>query len=184
MSLDDDLKGMDLKDLKNLYLKERAAAIETYGFQPHRFSESLIRSESDVIARLVMLRSSVLAGKESMLAVKAEDTEYSPEKKEKRRKALDELAKIDSKILDSEFQPKKESKVPTTTQDTRIITRLITDNPKRGASRNRFDHYRTGMTVQEYIDLVGNRTLALGDVKWDSGRNLIRVEAAVREEAA
>lgn len=58
--------------------------------------------------------------------------------------------------------------------DSAVITVLIDKNPKRGTAAVRFNLYRTGMTVGEYILAGGLRT----DVNWDSNpRNgWIRVE--------
>lgn len=53
-----------------------------------------------------------------------------------------------------------------------IITVLATENPKRRSAALRFDLYRTGMTVKEYIDKVGHAQ-GLGDLLWDSDRKWI-----------
>lgn len=46
-----------------------------------------------------------------------------------------------------------------------VIEVLTTTNPKRGASRSRFAHYQTGMTVGEYVELAGSKAMA--DIRWD-----------------
>lgn len=45
-------------------------------------------------------------------------------------------------------------------------------NPKRGKSRDRFELYREGMTVQEYIEKGGYSA----DISWDVKRGFIVVE--------
>jgi hypothetical protein len=64
------------------------------------------------------------------------------------------------------------------------IRLLVTDNPKRGKSRLRYDCYRDGMTVGGYEETVRKRLGDLeakkctGDLQWDSDpkRNFIRIE--------
>lgn len=56
------------------------------------------------------------------------------------------------------------------------------DNPKRGNSAARFAHYKTGMTVQEYINKVGDKTKAMADIRWDIGKGYITTSE--RKEAA
>lgn len=65
-----------------------------------------------------------------------------------------------------------------------ILTLLVVENPKRGKSAERFSLYRSGMTVGEYIGLVGNPTLAINDILWDSKRNWIRYEVSSEQENA
>jgi hypothetical protein len=54
---------------------------------------------------------------------------------------------------------------------TRRVRKLIGGNPKRGASKIRFAHYRTGMTVAEHIqkcEASGVPNRAVFDLTWDS----------------
>ena len=53
------------------------------------------------------------------------------------------------------------------------ITVLAPENPKQRGSqaRIRFEHYRTGMTVQEYLDACG----IIGDIYHDISRAFIAV---------
>jgi hypothetical protein len=54
---------------------------------------------------------------------------------------------------------------------TRRIRKLAARNPKPGASRLRFDQYRDGMTVADYIsacDSVEVPNYAVFDLTWDS----------------
>jgi hypothetical protein len=58
----------------------------------------------------------------------------------------------------------------------RRIRVLVPQNPKRIASKSaiRFSQYRTGMTVQEYIqacDRLGIPNHALFDITWDTDAN-------------
>jgi hypothetical protein len=53
----------------------------------------------------------------------------------------------------------------------RRIRLLVARNPKRGASRLRYDQYKDGMTVGEYIkacDVLGIPNYAKHDIVWDS----------------
>jgi hypothetical protein len=61
---------------------------------------------------------------------------------------------------------------------TRRIRKLISHNPKRAGfnSEMRFDQYRTGMTIQEYIEACESLNLpnyALSDINWDLERRFI-----------
>ena len=53
----------------------------------------------------------------------------------------------------------------------RVITLLVAENPKRGASAQRYALYRTGMTVGEYL-AAGGRSK---DINWDVAREYITV---------
>lgn len=57
-----------------------------------------------------------------------------------------------------------------------VITRLIA-NPKRrgGAPAKRFDLYRSGLTVGEYVEKVGSPYLAKCDLKYDLSKNYIKI---------
>ena len=62
----------------------------------------------------------------------------------------------------------------------RKIRKRVDENPKRGASAVRFAHYRTGMTVLEYVqacETSGKRNYALFDITWDTdpSRRLIEL---------
>lgn len=62
-----------------------------------------------------------------------------------------------------------------------VITLLATENKKRGASKNRFAVYRTGMTVAEFrkaYEEKGWSKFATLDLQWDShpSHAFIRVE--------
>ena len=70
------------------------------------------------------------------------------------------------------------------------ITPLVTDNPKHGTARGRFDIYYPGITVSDYIrkaaelrpDLnrpsrKGNPAgMLMEDISWDEGQGWIKVE--------
>jgi hypothetical protein len=59
---------------------------------------------------------------------------------------------------------------PRFTDDQRI-TLLARENPKRGASRERFALYRDGMSVGEALAAGITR----GDLKWDTDRDFISI---------
>lgn len=52
---------------------------------------------------------------------------------------------------------------------------VLKDNPKRGECRNRYDLYRDGMLVETYISKVGNRIIAMGDLRWDMRHGFIEI---------
>ena len=65
---------------------------------------------------------------------------------------------------------------------TDVIRLLIDYNPKRDESRKRFDLYRDGMTVADYVDAVVNSGTigatvgkAYADLRWDTDRSSIAV---------
>jgi hypothetical protein len=70
--------------------------------------------------------------------------------------------------------------------DNHVITVLVA-NPKHGACAARFDAYRTGMTIKEYVDILSkepfNRSMGLNwaDIWWDTDpkRNFIHVGPTV-----
>jgi hypothetical protein len=54
-----------------------------------------------------------------------------------------------------------------------IITVLRKDNPKSGKSKDRYQHYKTGMTVEQYCALAGPKGMA--DIRWDLERQFIKL---------
>jgi hypothetical protein len=66
-----------------------------------------------------------------------------------------------------------------TSDDNRKIKVLVSENPKRGKSRDRFALHRTGSTVAEYVARsvkAGNAaSLAMADIRWDVAKKLIAV---------
>lgn len=58
------------------------------------------------------------------------------------------------------------------------------DNPKRGTAAERFKFYRDGMRVGTYIEKVGNRVLAIADLRWDAGKGWIKLNAPAAAQAA
>ncbi|MXQ08034.1 hypothetical protein GQ651_09280 [Alphaproteobacteria bacterium GH1-50] len=60
--------------------------------------------------------------------------------------------------------------------------KVLVPNPKRGKSIGRFDQYRDGMTVDQYIDACGRLgyppSKARADIKWDLERNFIELYEA------
>ena len=63
--------------------------------------------------------------------------------------------------------------------DNRKIKVLVSENPKRGKSRDRFALYRNGISVADYVARsvkAGNpATLAKADLRWDVAKKLIAV---------
>ena len=57
---------------------------------------------------------------------------------------------------------------------TDIVTLLVTENPKRGASAERFANYVSGQTVEQALAAGLKRA----DIVWDIGRGYISVAAA------
>lgn len=53
---------------------------------------------------------------------------------------------------------------------------LVKENPKRGASRIRYNHYRDGMTVGEYVEKAGSKGMA--DIRWDLEHGFIALAPA------
>jgi len=60
-----------------------------------------------------------------------------------------------------------------------VIT-IIKDKPKRDKAAWRYSFYRNGMTVQQYIDVMGQNKIgpakAKQDVRWDYSKGFIAVE--------
>lgn len=59
--------------------------------------------------------------------------------------------------------------------DNSVITVLVSQNPKRPGSKShaRFEHYETGITVDEFVRRGGT----IADVKHDTSKNFIKLEA-------
>ena len=60
------------------------------------------------------------------------------------------------------------------------ITVVANNNPKRmgTGAHTRFSQYKTGMTVDQYREAVGDPTKARRDLRWDSKRRHIRLRRA------
>lgn len=56
-------------------------------------------------------------------------------------------------------------------KDENVITFVTEPNPKRGASAERFAHYKVGMTIADAIKAGVTR----GDIAWDLPRGLIKI---------
>lgn len=68
---------------------------------------------------------------------------------------------------------------------TDIITLLHKgDNPKRAEAARRFAKYRDGMSVQDYIDAVGDRRQALRDIAWDMKMEWVTISGAPKTKRA
>lgn len=122
------------------------------------------RSIDEAIMRVQSLHSSVIAARESLAAIQNE------------AKGLPQQTKPQElKIMTA---PKRKA-IP----DESIITLLAPANPKRAASASaeRFAHYRTGMTVAEYIAAAGDKALA--DLKYDTEKGFISIAFAKQQAA-
>lgn len=119
-----------------------------------------------------------------------------------RQKTLDEQAKAAAEVSRQPTQeektmtakktkktktPKAAKKAPnkapgkrrdTSQQYITVYANYKTENPKRGTAAQRFTHYKDGMTVDEYIAKVGDRGLALADVRWDVKQGFIKLHNA------
>ena len=69
-----------------------------------------------------------------------------------------------------EPRAKKEAAVPKA--DDRKITLLVTENPKRGKSAERYELYRKAKTVADYVAAGGSKA----DIAWDAAHNYIKVD--------
>ena len=65
-----------------------------------------------------------------------------------------------------------------------VITVLVEGNPKKRTAAERFELYKSGMTVQELLDLSHNQTQAMNDIIWDLGKGWIKVEAPIEYSEA
>ena len=81
---------------------------------------------------------------------------------------------------EKEAKPKRERRARF--PEEHVIT-IMVPNPKSGKCRDRFDQYRTGMTIKEYVEVMNKEPFNYpvgqiwGDIWWDSDpkRNLIHV---------
>jgi hypothetical protein len=75
--------------------------------------------------------------------------------------------------------PATKTPAAATSDDNRKIKVLVSENPKRGKSRDRFALHRTGSTVEQYVARsvkAGNAaSLAMADIRWDIAKKLIAV---------
>lgn len=77
--------------------------------------------------------------------------------------------------------PKKQVAATKATKPTgQVIHLLVKENPKRGASRDRYALYRDGMSVDQYIDRVVkagvSSSAARADLRWDVEREFIAIK--------
>ena len=94
-------------------------------------------------------------------------------KKEKKR-AEEIVAKKRQELIETATTTKAKHRGNSHEKDTRVITVLSEKNPKKAASKSykRFELYRNGMTVAEFIKAGGHA----GDIDWDSKRKFITVQ--------
>jgi hypothetical protein len=72
-----------------------------------------------------------------------------------------------------EPKAKKEAAAPKEkAADTRKITLLVTENPKRGESAERFELYKKAKTVADYVAAGGRKA----DIAWDAAHDYIKVD--------
>ena len=88
--------------------------------------------------------------------------------------------KVETKTATPAVNPNEAKKLAATARRSRQVIKAgshfqdatpFKPNPKRGKSKVRFELYREGMTVQEYVEAGG----LVADIKWDQDRNFISV---------
>ena len=163
--------------LVSLYREMRLDGLEA-GLDPLLHPEySTFGSIDEALGRCARIYSSIVA-------VKSADEEieefglFKPSPKPQKH------VKITSKEQSIQMSKVTRAKV----DNTAVITVLVEGNPKKRTAAARFEKYKTGMTVQEYIDAIGGDvTLGVNDVLWDSGKGWIKWEnppSAVAESSA
>lgn len=77
---------------------------------------------------------------------------------------------------DDHSAPRAAGRQPSYPDTARIVV-LADGNPKKRDCARRFDLYRAkgGQTVAGYVAAVGDRRLALADIRWDAAKGWIRV---------
>lgn len=72
--------------------------------------------------------------------------------------------------------PKKAGRAPSNDIENQTIKMLYSGpNPKRANAAKRFTYYKDGMSVADYIKKVGDRVLAVADVRWDTKKGWIKL---------
>jgi hypothetical protein len=84
-----------------------------------------------------------------------------------RLKAHPDSEKIRQKTVKEQKAARKEVSGQAPKEDHRRITVLKEKNPRHGKAGERFAKYRTGMTVEQYIAAIGDRSRAIRDIRWD-----------------
>jgi len=125
-----------------------------------------------------------------MSTVTGPSTVPAPESVDAKKKTPKVKAEGEVKAAEGEAAEEKKQRVPRPRLpklgDDQIIT-VLRPNAKTGKSAVRFNQYRTGMTIKEYVDLMTkephNRTVGevWADIRWDTNpnRNLIHVGPTV-----
>jgi len=105
-------------------------------------------------------------------ALQDQETGKTTGKGSKFKKDLDKKVadKTPAKKVADKAPAKKASSTDVTT-DTRKITLLTKENPKRGTAFERFALYKNNMTVDQYIAAGGKKA----DIAWDVKQGFIKV---------
>ena len=167
-----ELRKLNYGEIVQLYNQMRKEGI-SFGLSESRYPElKRFTSVDDAIKRSLMIFSSVIAVKESHEAVLREDKQEEIPQKRTESIPVVRPQKTSNKMAKSKVQ------------DTDIITVLVDKNPKSRGAATRFDYYYSGITVKEYVELVGDRAKAVADILWDTEHGWIRYESAEESEAA
>ena len=158
------LRKMEEKDLISMYEKMREDGIGL-GLSPNNHPpKPKFSSFEEAMLYCFKMHSSVVAAKESVMAITREESGLSSVEEHPRVTGSNPVVRATTKE-----RAKKMTKVPLNA----VITVLATENPKRRTAADRFALYKTGMVVQQYVELVGNQALAVGDVEWDTNHGWI-----------
>lgn len=156
----DDLKQLTREELSELFVQMRREGIVS-GLDPTRYPVRKFKSLDEGWKYCQAIFSSVVAAKESQAALDQENDKID--------KAFNDARSIVKDIRGRSHKKRKKKNMPrkpkvTISMDA-IITVLVDKNPKKRTAAERFSHYKTGMTVQEFCDLVGNK--GIPDIIWD-----------------
>ena len=163
------LKTLPVFKLCEIYSRMRIDGLK-FGVNPDFYPEKrTFTSVDQALAYCAKLHSSIVANKESMRAIELE--EQTPIIKD------EEVAPIKEQI---KMPRKPKMKLPADS----TITILVEGNPKKRTAAERFDLYKNGMTVQEYLEISPNQIQAMNDILWDMDHGWIRVEIATEYEEA
>jgi hypothetical protein len=168
-----DYESLSLVDLRQLYTDKVNEAVKL-GLPNERFAfKPFFKSREEATVNLERVESCIRAVHESLKAIAAENGE------EFDNLVLETKEKFKSKPIEKGNRKVSKELIP----GNAVITRLVEENPKSRGAAVRFDFYYSGMTVDEYVEKVGDRTKALADIKWDAERGWISWTLATEQAA-